>query len=87
MSHVKFVNLEVAILKVTLDRFEDGMAVLLIRNDETIKIDFPAYLLPQDSKEGDILDITIHRDLESSQASKERVSSLIDKLKNKNRKP
>lgn len=71
-------------MKVTLDRIEDGIAVLLIRNDESIQINIPIELLPADCREGDILDITISRDLESTKAAKERVSSLIERLKKKN---
>jgi hypothetical protein len=44
---------------VILDRIEDGIAVLLIRNDESIQVEIPIELLPADSAEGDILDITI----------------------------
>jgi hypothetical protein len=72
-------------MKVTLDRIEDGIAVLLVRPDETIKIDIPFKLLPSDCREGDILDIMICRDIDGTEAAKERVSSLIEKLKNKNK--
>jgi len=71
--------------KVTLDRIEEGAAVLLVRDDETVKIDIPLFLLPAGSKEGDILDITIARDTQETEDAKERVSSLLEKLKNKNR--
>ncbi len=71
-------------MKVTLDRFEGEYAVLLVRDDETVSIDFPASLLPKNCKEGDILDITITRDVEETVETKKRVSKLIDKLKNKN---
>ncbi len=70
-------------MKVTLDRFEDGCAVLLVRDDETIEIDLPACLLPGDCEEGDILDITIKRDKKSTEEARERVSGLIEKLKKK----
>jgi hypothetical protein len=71
-------------MKATLDRFEGCYAVLLIRNDETIEIDFPACLLPKGCREGDILNIDITRDLESTEEATERVASLIEKLKKKN---
>ena len=71
-------------MKVTLDRFEGDYAILLARDDETISIDFPARLLPKKCKEGDILDITITRDVEETAETKKRVSKLIDKLKKKN---
>ena len=70
--------------KVTLDRIEEGNAVLLVRDDESVKINIPLFLLPAESKEGDILNITITRDVQDTEDAKERVSGLLEKLKNKN---
>ena len=39
-------------MKVTLDRFEGDYAVLLVRDEETISIDFPACLLPEGCERG-----------------------------------
>lgn len=69
--------------KVTLDRIEGSTAVLLLRDNESIKIDFPLFLLPPGSKEGDILNLSIDRDVQETEAAKERVSALLEKLKNK----
>jgi len=71
--------------KVTLDRIEENIAVLLVRDEEKIKINIPLCLLPPESREGDILDIAITRDVQETEATKERVSSLIEKLRNKNK--
>jgi hypothetical protein len=71
--------------KVTLDRIEEGIAVLLVRDEETIKINIPLLLLPSGSKEGDILSIAITRDVQETEAAKERVSSLLEKLKRNNK--
>ncbi len=72
--------------KVTLDRIEDDIAVLLVRDaEEMSKIDIPLFLLPAGSREGDILDITIARDKQETEAAKERVSTLLEKLQKKNR--
>jgi hypothetical protein len=71
--------------KVTLDRIEEDIAVLLVRDEEKIKINVPLTLLPVGSKEGDILDIAITRDVQETEAAKERVTSLLEKLKNKNK--
>ena len=71
--------------KVTLDRIEEYIAVLLVRDEELVKIRIPLFLLPPDSREGDILDITIDRDIKETEDVKERVSSLLQKLTNKNR--
>ncbi|HTX43583.1 MAG TPA: DUF3006 domain-containing protein [Methanocella sp.] len=70
-------------MKVTLDRIEDGCAVLLVRDDEAIEINMPACLLPPGCEEGDILDVTIKKDKKSTAEAKERVSGLIEKLKKK----
>jgi len=70
--------------KATLDRIEEDIAVLLVRDEEKIKINIPLFLLPAGSKEGDILDITITRDIQETDEAKERVSNLLEKLKNKN---
>ena len=72
-------------LKVTIDRIEEGIAVLFVRDEEKIKINIPLCLLPVGSKEGDILDITIVRDVQETEDAKERVASLLDKLKKKNK--
>lgn len=71
--------------KVTLDRIEGNTAVLLLRDEESKTIDIPLLLLPPESKEGDILNLSIVRDDLETKAAKERVSSLLEKLKNKNR--
>jgi len=70
-------------MKATIDRIEGELAVLLIRDGEKIKINIPLILLPEGSREGDILDISIHKDEKETAEAKERVSSLIEKLKNK----
>ena len=71
--------------KATLDRIEEGIAVLLVRDEETVKINIPLFLLPPESREGDILDITIARNIKETGDAKERVSALLEKLKNKNK--
>ncbi len=71
-------------MKATLDRFEDGYAVLLI--DASTEVDFPACLLPEGCEEGDVLEISISRDVEATEEARERVSRLIDKLKKKGEK-
>ncbi len=71
-------------MKATLDRIEGDMAVLLIRDDESIKLDLPLVLLPECIREGDILDISITKDEKATEDSKARVSSLMERLKKKN---
>ncbi len=72
-------------MKATLDRYEDGWAVLLLREDESIEFELPACMLPCGCREGDILDIDITRDVEATREAMERVSGLIEKLKKKDK--
>ncbi len=71
-------------MKVTLDRLEGDMAVLLVRDDERMKFNMPISLLPDGVQEGDILDILITTDKKAADDSKTRVSNLIERLKQKN---
>ena len=68
-------------MKVTLDRIEGTVAVLISREDESVRVNVPVSLLPPGCREGDILTIRIERDLQATGAAQERVSGLIEKLK------
>lgn len=70
--------------KATLDRIENKIAVLLVGPEESTTISIPLSLLPESSKEGDILNIDIAKDVQETELAKARVSSLLDKLKSKN---
>ena len=72
-------------VKVTVDRIEDGYAVLLIRPEEKEKIDWPVEFLPDDVEDGDILSFRIERDVEAKEDAEERVKGLIERLKDKNK--
>ena len=47
------------------------------------RLNFPLSLLPAGCKEGDILNISIERDLAATEQTKERVTDLMEKLKKK----
>jgi hypothetical protein len=59
--------------------------VLLVKDEEKTKSNIPLCLQPPESREWDILDITITRNAKETEAAKERVSSLLEKLKKKNK--
>ena len=69
-------------MKATVDRFEGEIAVLLVRPEETQQILFPRDLL-LGVEEGDIIDITIMREKRETDEARARVSSLIDRLREK----
>jgi hypothetical protein len=68
-------------MKVSLDRIEGTVAVLISRADESMRVNVPLSLLPPSCREGDILTIRIERDIQATEAAQERVSGLIEKLK------
>ena len=69
-------------MKVTVDRFEGEIAVLLVRPDETRQILVPRELLPG-VREGDLLELTVRPDEAATQAARERTASLIESLRKK----
>ena len=68
-------------MKVTIDRIEGPVAVLISCDDESVRVDLPVSLLPPGCREGDILRIRIERDRAATEAAQERVAGLIEKLK------
>ncbi|MFY9200552.1 MAG: DUF3006 domain-containing protein [Methanosarcina flavescens] len=59
------------------------IAVLIVRDKETIKINIPLFLLPPESREENILNIITFRHVKETETAKERISSLLERLKNK----
>jgi len=70
-------------MKVTIDSIEDKTAILLVGEDDKVKMNMPLVLLPEGCREGDILNISIERDPDATRQARERVSSLMEKLKKK----
>jgi hypothetical protein len=68
-------------MNVSIDRIEEGVAVLVTRDDPPGRITIPASLLPPGCGEGDILTLTLAVDPVDTVATKERVAGLIEKLK------
>jgi len=69
-------------MKAGVDGFEGEIPVLLVRPEETHHILFPRELLPG-GEEGEIIDITIMREQRETDEARARVSSLIDRLREK----
>ncbi|WP_342541913.1 DUF3006 domain-containing protein [Paenisporosarcina sp. FSL H8-0542] len=79
-------------IKYTLDRYENDLAVFLLKDDESIEKLVPTMELPERIKEGDIVEmefadngsiqtLTILRN--DTQKMKSDIEHLINKLKNK----
>ncbi len=64
-----------------VDRLEDGgAAVLYAAEDESVKLELPASLLPEGAGPGSHLLITLALDEDSRRAAEERVRALQEKL-------
>ena len=70
-------------MKAVIDRVEGDLAVVLVGEKGEIKLNIPFSLLPEGCKEGEVLNISIERDPEATAQAKERVTGLMDKLKQK----
>ena len=68
-------------MKAFLDRIEGDTAILIPREDESLRFTVPLSLLPPGSRDGDMFSIRIERDGVATEAAKQRVSGLIEKLK------
>ncbi len=73
-------------MKATIDRIEDGWAVLILEEGEGIEVELPRCMLPCGSGEGDVVDICITKDEEATREATERVSGLLDRLQKKSPK-
>ena len=69
-------------MKAVIDRFENNTAVVLFGDDE-IAVNIPMTLLPDGAREGSMLNVTLELDPEGELRQREKVSKLLEKLKNK----
>jgi hypothetical protein len=70
-------------MRATIDRIEGTLAVLIAKDDESVRFTLPLSLLPAGCREGDIVIIGIERDIEATTTVKERVSGKIENLKHR----
>ena len=69
-------------MKAVIDRFEGDYAIVLVGDNE-IKVDIPRKLLPKKVREGTWLNVSFEPDPEGEKKQREKVSKLLDKLRNK----
>lgn len=68
-------------LRVSLDRIEEGIAVLLTR--ESCRWLLPAEYLPEGTVEGEILRVSFERDPVATQQQAERIRELQERLRDR----
>jgi hypothetical protein len=70
-------------MKAVIDRIEGKLAVMLMGEDGSQKVDMPLTLIPEGCKEGDVLDIAIKMDGKATGEAIDKSKSLIEKLQRK----
>ena len=66
-------------IEVTIDRFEGTKAVLLY-GENSLNINWPRELLPEDLQEGDVLTINIKKDGKATQKALKQTENLLREL-------
>lgn len=69
------------IIKLIIDRFEGKYAILESQDKNPMIFNFPRHLLPQEAKEGIVLNINIDIDHEETKRRKDKIQNLHNKLK------
>ena len=70
-----------SIIRVSLDRIEEGLAVLLLRDAESVRFTLPRALLPRNACEGDILEVVVRRDVAATEEARRRVAERIERMR------
>lgn len=65
----------------SLDQVEEGLAVLLLREDESVRFTLPASLLPEGAREGDILEVAVRRDVTATGEARRQVTERIERMR------
>jgi len=69
-------------IKGFVDRIEETTAVVLLGDDESVKVNIPVSWLPKGIKEGTVINFGVSVDEDAINAGKGRVQSLLDSMSN-----
>ena len=69
------------IIKLVIDRFEGKYAILESQDKDPIIFNFPRHLLPQEAKEGTVLNANIGIDQEETKRRKDKIQNVLSRLK------
>jgi len=72
-------------MRATIDRIDEGIAVMIPREGDPRPFHLPVSLLPPGCREGDIITVMIERDEAATAEAKGRVAGLIGRLEKKGR--
>lgn len=68
-----------------VDRIEESWAVILLAPLEEYELNWPLSLLPEEVKEGSVLNIVVEVEEEKTRERLKRAEDLINRLKNRGR--
>ena len=68
-------------MELTIDRIEEGIAVLIGSEDGTVRMSIPVARLPPGSREGDILTMTLVPDPDATVRARDRVMALQERMR------
>jgi len=69
-------------MRAFIDQINEGKALLLLGDDESVKVTVPVEWLPEGVREGQAMHLAFSLDFEATEKAKARVQSLLDKLGN-----
>lgn len=67
-------------IKVSVDRIENGLAILVLWDDCSTQIEWPVSLLPESTSEGSVLSIRISQDEQKRNETRQKISGLLQKF-------
>jgi hypothetical protein len=67
-------------IKVSVDRIEEGLAVLVVWDSHNTQIEWPVSLLPESIQEGSVLSISVSKDEQGRIQTRDKVSGLLHRL-------
>lgn len=68
-------------IRAVVDRIDGGVAVLILCGAAVKTITLPYSLLPEGSKEGDIVSLSIQPDPDATEAEQAQVAATIERLR------
>jgi hypothetical protein len=68
-------------VRATIDRIENGIAVLILHSGSQKPLVLPSALLPDGCREGDIVMLTLERDPVGTQKEQDGIEEQVERLK------
>ncbi|MCJ7794985.1 MAG: DUF3006 domain-containing protein [Methanoregulaceae archaeon] len=68
-------------VRATIDRIENGIAVLILHSGSHKPVAIPSIFLPDGCREGDIVTLTLERDPAGTQQERDVIGEQVERLK------